>query len=428
MNRFTGILFSLLVITSCKDGALSSVKEKAQEQSFPELDYTTGFVAPESVPVISDTEQGIADAVTVFGMEIFDSILQDYASESVMYSPLSLSLALSMCLVGADGETETQLSSLLGFEGYDKKDVASYYKAMIGRLMVLDKNVSFLSANALWYDRDFSIKDHYLQTIGENFDASAFKMDFDEAKSLIDAINHWVSEKTQGTIKDIARNAPPKPMLFANALYFKAGWAVVFGDKLEKGVFYATGGKEEADFFVSRNSFEYSSADEYQIVLLPYGKPGEDSFYEMAVVLPKQGVDVKQTLKWIRGTGVSIIDAMDYGCKKSDVRVEMPCFKIESSLSGIRELLAVKCPAPFSGSDADFSGISDERIFISDIAQKTYIKVDEKGTEASAVTEIAATSTGESQPEPIVFRADHPFVFMIREKESKSNIFIGVKQ
>lgn len=428
MNRYTCIIVTLLGIASCKGGTSLSDNDKTHEPSIPELDYTTGFVAPERIPVFSESEQGISDAVTTFGLEIFDAVLQESAGESIMYSPLSLSLALSMCLIGADGETETQLSSLLGFEGYDKNDVASYYKAMIGRLMVLDKNVSFLSANALWYDNDFSIKEPYLRALGENFDASAFKMDFDEPQILMDAINNWVSEKTRGTIKEMAKNAPSKPVLFANALYFKAGWAIEFEDELEEGVFNSVGGKEKADFFVSRNDFEYSSEGDYQIVLLPYGKLGESSFYEMAVVLPKKGVDVKHTMKWIKEAGIFRINAMDSGCEKSDVRVEMPCFKIESSLSSIRDLLSMECPAPFSQNDADFSGISEERIFISDIAQKTYIKVDEKGTEASAVTEIAATSTGESQPEPIVFRADHPFVFLIREKETKSNIFIGVKQ
>lgn len=418
----------LLTIVACKSGIFST--DNSGDKNKLELDYTTGFIAPDSVPVLSESELGISKAVTGFGLKFFGRILEERSGESTLFSPLSLSLSLSMCLSGAEGDTMNQLSVLMGLEGKDKEEVMSFFKKMLGRLSSLDDRITFNSANAIWYDSFFPIKSAFIKSIGENFDASAFKMDFDDNQLLVDAVNKWAVEKTEGTISRLLEKSPSKPLLLANALYFKAGWGVKFSDSLEKRDFFGANGVERVDFFKGTNDYAYSSLDGYQVLLLPYGQNGETVGFEMAVILPEDGISIQQTLSWLTGKGSELLDNMVTSGRKTRVHVEMPCFKIENSLNDIQGIVSVDCPIPFSPESADFSGISDERIFISKIAQKAYINVDNKGTEASAVTEIGleSTSLGEPQPDPILFRADRPFIFLIRDRGTGNSVFIGVKQ
>ena len=412
-------------------------EDTPQDPALPEIDVNTGFEAPASVPVLSESEISISDALNLFGVNVLSEIVKENADESVMISPLSISMALSMCLNGAAGDTQAQLAALLGLEGKNREDIASYYKKTLGRLMTLDQKVVFNSANALWYDDEFPIKDGYLSGLGQNYDASAYKMDFDEGKILVDVINKWVKDKTAGTIDKIIDTAPQKPLALANALYFKANWAVLFCEKTKEGIFKGAKGEVNTDYFFAMfheyDRLEYVSQDGYQVLILPYGNEKATERFEMVVILPEEGTPIGEALSWTAAKGEAIMRSMGPDNIVVKAHVEIPCFKIGSPAMDLRNLFMAKYPLPFTD-EADFSGISetsDMPLFISQIMHKTYIGVDQKGTEASSVAYVGyATSDGEEhvEPDPIDFKADHPFIFVIRDSGSGSNIFVGVKQ
>lgn len=437
MKKILFILPVILLVASCQPGSMSTedpeinqepIDKPVDDPALPELDCNTGFDIPSTAPALSDSERGIGAALNDFGIDVLSQILKEKAGESFMFSPLSLSLALSMCLEGAGGDTRAQLAALLGLEGKSKEEIETFFRKTIGRMMTLDEKVSFRSANGIWYDVDFPMKESYLSSLGINFDASTFKMDFDAQQILIDAINKWVSEKTSGTIKGLLQEAPKKPLALANTLYFKGGWAAWFADKTINQMFYGATGSAVTDFFHGRDMFDYAEMDGYQVLLIPYGNPEAAERFEMAIVLPEEGISVQQTLSWISESGDALIDSMK-ACDKTLVLAQIPCFEIESTLSSLQDILSAKYHLPFT-TESDFSGISDKPLYISQILQKTFISVDQKGTEASAATYIEiAYSTGENnEPEPILFRADRPFVFLIRDNGSGCNIFVGVKQ
>lgn len=414
------LYISGLLLASC------SLNHTAHDNTVPsivEQDYNTGFVVPDAVPVLSAAETKVNTAVSLFGLDVFDQILADNNNESFMFSPLSLSMALSMCLGGAEGETEAQLAALLGFEGKSSEDITSYYTKMLGRLKTVDESVMFHTANALWYDEAFPIKNSYLSSLGTSFDASAFKMHFDDRKSLTESINKWVSEKTFGTIKEMVSKAPDKPMALVNAAYFKADWAVKTMDQLVASVFKGANGSVATDYFCASTDFDYVEKEDYQLLAIPYGQSETGDRFEMVIVLPEDKVNAKQLLT---NKGEELLHSMD-AVEKVQLTAYIPCFKIENTLTDLQSILSKKYPLPFSA-DSDFSGISDEPLFISRITQKCCINVDEKGSEASSATLIdMETSTGQETATK-VFKADRPFVFFIRENGSGSIVFMGIKQ
>lgn len=434
MKKIVYTSLTILLAASCELNFIPSTEEEADQTpvvSETETDYNTGFVVPETVPVLTESELGVGGALNAFGYDVFSQILKRDPEDSYVFSPLSLSLALSMSLSGAEGETGEQLAALLGLEGMDKADVASYFKKMLGRMLTLNKKVSFQAANALWYDTGFSIKEGYLASLGTNYDASAFNVDFENGQKLVDAINKWVSEKTSGTIKEIVKDRPSKPLVLANALYFSATWTFPFFKVEEKGTFYGAKGSVDVDYCDILADYQYLAKDGYEIALFPYGEykgyENEGERFEMAVILPEAGTTVGQALSWIAHTGNDLIASMNRD-DATLMYVQLPCFRIESSLENLQDILSREYPLPFTA-EADFSGISDDPLFISKVLQKTYISSDEKGTEASSATvSYMVTAGGDPLPDPVIFKADHPFVFLIREKATGSNIFLGVKQ
>ena len=387
-------------------------------------DQSTSPVKTEG-PVITDAEQYVIDTNNAFGLNLFREI--DRAGktyENIFISPLSASMALGMTTNGARTATLDAMMNTLGFSGLSMYEMNSSYRSIIDMLTGLDPETVFEIANSIWYDDGHVFRQEFLDTCGTYFDAVVRPLDF-SAHAAADTINAWVEDKTHGKIDEIIE--PPigadVVMYLINAIYFLGSWAHEFDPGLTTdALFYLPDGSSATCSMMQRPGEEekcdytYMSNAVFQAVDLPYG----DGWYSMTVFLPGYSVDIDSLIgEFTRENW----DNWMAGFEEDEGRLYLPRFEIEYDLLMNDALSNLGMGIAFDPSRADFTGMRDEGgLWINRVIHKTYVKVDEEGTEAAAVTavEMIETSAG-----PFVMRVDRPFIFAIREKHSGTILFIG---
>jgi serpin B len=297
-------------------------------------------------------------------------------------------------------------------------------------------------ANALWAQKGYPFLDEYLRTVQDSYRAEANELDFKTSpeESRV-TINRWVEEKTNDKIKDlIARGVITKitRLVLTNAIYFKGKWLDEFDPKRTKeDDFFVNGAAARVPMMNRRGKYLYGEEESFQILELPYGgkrlsmvvflpkeKNGLKDFERMMTVIKQAGptmeVDVDRT-----PLATKLSDWMS-GMRRRDVIVSVPKFKMTSSFGLGDTLKSMGMKSAFSDK-ADFSGMNGNKdFFISAIIHKAYVDVNEEGTEAAAATAIVLGATAVAEPEkPAVFKADHPFIFLIRERNTGSILFMG---
>jgi serpin B len=340
---------------------------------------------------------------------------------SILLSPFSASMALSMAAIGAGGETERQMLSVLGLEGATKTEVAEYCSKMISGLGKADPYVDLKIANSMWINKEFAIKDDYVGRVEKAFDAVVASREFNDA--TLKEINSWVEKKTDGTIKELLDQFSPDAMVeLINALAFDGKWRYAFAGT-KKGSFSAANGKKQkVDMMYATGVLGYATQDGWEMLELPYGAGG----FLMDVILPPAGAvfDAAEldASRW---------DALRRKMHPCEVNMKIPSFKLLDSHDLIGPLEALGMREAF-GPYADFSGISDDKTHITKVDQKTFIEVNETGTKATAATvvEVAkATSSGlegmDVELEAVNFDADRAFYYVISERSTGAVLFIG---
>jgi len=368
----------------------------------------------------------LVEADNAFGFELFQKIRAASPEENIMISPLSVSLALSMAYNGADSDTKTEMEQTMKLNELTPEQINQSYKILVTALQSLDEKVVFEIANAIYYANGFPVKQSFLDINSSYYDAEVEDLDFSKQQEAVEIINGWVSEKTHEKIEKIIESLSPNAKLvLLNAIYFYGNWTTEFKeDGTHMDRFYKNDGTQpEVAMMNKEDKMEYLTNDLFSAVKLPYG----NGQYNMVVMLPAQGetsqdiIDELNTENWKSWAG-------DFGFK-DHVVVTMPRFKFgfEAQLKDM--LKALGMVKAFSDSDADFSNISEQYLYISKVVHKTYIDVNESGTEAAAVTAIVfeTTSAGPG-PEKIHFTVNRPFVFAITEKDTEAILFIGEVQ
>ena len=423
-NNITLFLLAIAaVIAACSPSSTDKTEAKGQQEN-PE------YAVPDAPPQMTKSQIAMSDAVLGFGFDTFGKLIAGKSGENALFSPMSLSLSLSLCNLGAAGDTEKQLSALLGFGNYSSKEIASYYQAVVGRLLTVDDKVKFGSANAIWIDNGFPVLKSFTNNAAQYFNAQAVNADFSDGTSLLNSINGWCKEKTEGLIPEMLKSTPDPPMVIANALYYKAEWGVEFDKDLKELPFHGVSGDAKASFFGKKGIFVYNEFENNQVISIPYG----NGSYDLVVALPASGSTVADALKSLGSADgrkfIAEFGISGSGMNGETVEVLLPKFEIKSRYEDVADVLqALGAIKPFSAKDADFSNISEKRVYIDRVIQEAVVNVDEKGTEAAAVTiNFMAYSAGPGS-EPVVkkFIADRPFVFFIREKGSNAILFMGVK-
>lgn len=358
-----------------------------------------------------------------FGLEFFQEVATANTNDNIMVSPLSVALALGMTYNGSGGTTRDAMKETLKLGNLTDDEINVSYKSIIDQLLKLDPKVILNIANSIWYKLSFPVQNEFIELNKEYYYAEVNELDF-YAPDAKDIINGWVNDKTKGLIPAIIDEIPAEAVMYLiNAIYFKGTWTYEFDpDDTEEQDFHTEGGMtEKVDMMQMEADILYTGNDLFDAISLPYG----DGQFNMFIMLPKQGkttADIIPELNndnwntWINSLG------------KQKVVVKLPKFKFEFFRLLNDDLTNMGMGVAFDPGNADFSGINPDReLFISRVLHKTYIEVNEEGTEAAAVTavEIGETSYNPDEPVVIYFTADHPFLFAIRENSSGTILFMG---
>ena len=354
-----------------------------------------------------------------FGLELLNQVLGSEEAPNVMISPASVSLALGMAYNGAESTTMDAFEQVLNYEGLTREEVNEISKELINVLVTNVKGNLLQIANSMWHHDDFPVEQEFIDLNRNYYDAEVRALDFRTA-SAVKTINDWVSAKTHGKIDEIIQSIDPAVMMILiNAIYFNCVWETEFDPKdTEKAPFFKENGEQwkEVDMMRLESTFRASFTELFSAVELPY-KNGK---FSMFLFLPREGMSVNELAGSLDGAGWS--GWMDGFSEMKDFTIHMPKFKFEYERSLADDLKAIGLEVAFTD-QADFSGISPIDLLISDVIHKTYIDVNEEGTEAAAVTAIVFETTSIGPPSYI--RLDRPFLFAITENSSTSILFMG---
>jgi len=377
----------------------------------------------------SDIER-LADGNTQFAFDIYQQIQSQPGN--LFYSPYSISSALAMTYAGAEGSTAEEMAATLRFI-LDQENLHPAFNALDQKLDSLaeievpqDQGDPFQLniANAIWGQKDFHFESDFLDLLAENYGAGLRLLDYvsQPEKSRL-AINEWVSDETKEKIQDLIPQGgidSDTRLVLSNAIYFKATWLKPFNENLtEEGMFYGLEGEEILAQMMKTGqdaSFRYLKEDGYQVVELPY----IGNQVSMLVVVPDQGKFEGYEAQFSIEELNHIVDSLNY----SPLELTFPKFEFETEISLASTLATMGMPTAFSDA-ADFSGMTGAKdLFISDVFHKAFVSVDEEGTEAAAATAVVMSLT--SMPEsPIELTVDRPFLFLIREHETGTVLFMG---
>ncbi len=338
---------------------------------------------------------------------------------NIFFSPASVSTALAMVYEGARGETAEEIRSTFNYSEHNEER-RDYFRCMMERLNKKEE-YDITIANALWAQKDFGLLKDYTDIVDRHYGGKVTSVDFiKDTENTRQTINNWVENKTNDKIKNLLSkdsvNGSTR-LVLTNAIYFKGDWEKQFDKDLTREEEFRTE-SEKVNTPMMRHEksqkFRYGETEEYQILELPY-KGGELS---MLLILPKDGYFemVESSLT------EDNLEAWQQGMSYGEVIVEMPKFKTETEYEMRGTLSAMGMPMAFS-EVADFSGITGDRdLEISGVIHKAFVDVNEEGTEAAAATGVVMRSFSISRPK--VFRADHPFIYAIQEKNSNI-LFMG---
>ncbi len=353
----------------------------------------------------------------LFGFNLYDKILDQYADSSLCISPYSIYTAVSMAANGADGKTLEEMMEVLGFPGQNVDMLNTSLKNLNMLLVKKDAETVFETANSVWYNTDgFEVFPDFVAAMTDYYDAVVEGRDFSDSSTLPE-INGWVKDKTHEKIEKIIERINRDDVCYLiNALYFNGKWATVFDrEKTHDGFFTGFNGKTvEVPTMYLEDTFGIIINDRLSAVELPYG----DGSWAMYLILPPRGTSPAE---WCRNELFTGWDEIRGQFAAEKVEIYLPQFKLENSFELSKQLKMAGMPTAFTNA-ADFSNLGPGSLAISQVLHKTFIDVNEEGTEAAAVTAVIITRT--SMPDSEI-RFSRPFVYLIAEKTTGSIIFLG---
>ncbi len=411
--KYLSYFLSFILILSIIACSGSKEKENQPINRYPIVDTTRP---------LSKDEKVILSGIRNFGFNLFSKMItsETFKNKNLVISPFSISMALGMALMGAEGETYQQMSEVLGFPGMTTESVGENYKSLFLILENLDSSIDFDIANSVWIREGFPVYDSYISRCRDYFYASIFPDEpFDTATTS--KLNNWVNEKTNGKISKIVDRIPDTMVtMLVNAIYFFGKWTHPFDPgATHDDIFTNINGEvKKVSMMQHADKFKYLESENFKLLSLPYGNK---KFY-MTIILPDPGISIYD----LPATALTDLFDLWSRAEEMEVKVELPRFEYSSPAIEVKDFLkTLGMVDPFLPDRANFKGLTPKsNFFISNVMHKTYIKVDEKGTEAAAVTVVGAAVT--CIREGPVFRVDHPFIFVIHDAKTKSPLFMGI--
>ncbi len=387
------------------------------------LGCTEDPVSPAIPLELSVAQKRLVQSDNRFGIKLFkETTIQEEKGKNIFVSPLSVSMALGMTYNGADGSTKEAMETTLELSGLTIDEINNCYKSLIELLTGLDPKVKFQIANSIWYRHDWSFEEEFLGLCKTYFDAEVSGLDFSDPDASSAVMNGWVNENTNGKIEEIVDPDAidwNTVMFLINAIYFKGTWTYEFDRELTADDQFtrSDGSKTTCRMMIQQGDFQYFETDDFRAIDLPYG----DGKFSMTVLVPKS----HRTVDWLTtefspDNWNGWIGRFD----KVSVTLHMPKFKLEYGLTLNDVLKALGMEIAFDPDRADFTKMYRIRgVYIDEVKHKTFVDVNEEGTEAAAATSVEMAFR--SAPSSIDMRVDRPFVFAIRESQSQTILFIG---
>lgn len=394
------------------------------------VDIDGGATPPDSAPRLppgspAPTQLTAAESRTIqatndFSLALFREVSRQRSGRTLFISPYSAAVALGMTLNGAAGATAEAMQRTLGVSGMTLSDVNESHRLLAHRLVAADTGVRFVSANAIFYNRALTFTPAFFDTTRRYFDAQVEALDFADAAATLARINGWARDRTNGRIERILDEvrAGDQAMFLVNALYFKGDWSSPFptASTRREPFTRADGGTQTVDMMSHRSMYPYWRGPDLEAVELPYGA----GRFAMTVVLPGAGRTLDQLVASLSADRWrQLTDSL----RPRDLQLSLPRFTLTYEDEWKDVLTAMGMGVAFQAGVADFTRMSPDgrRLFIEFVKQKTFVGVNEKGTEAAAVTTVGIGIV--SMPQAL--RVDRAFVFAIRERTTGALLFVG---
>jgi serpin B len=362
----------------------------------------------------------VVAANTKFGFKLYKEILKQDSNKNVFVSPTSVAIALSMTYNGASGETQQAMAKALELQGITLPTVNQANNALKASLENADPEVQLSIANSLWAKQGVTFKPDFMERNRQFYGAKVTELDFANAEATR-TINNWVKENTRGKIDQVVDQLKPDDVLFLiNAIYFKGNWTKKFDqNQTAERPFYLSNGTQKQHPMMSQSGkYRYYENETFQAVSLPYGK-GRLSLY---VFLPRennsldafqQQLAVENWQQWMNQF------------RMRNGSIQLPRFKFDYDIQLNNALKVLGMESAFSDG-ADFSNMTSASVAINEVKHKTFVEVNEEGTEAAAVTSVGVALTSAQMPEePFQMVVNRPFFCAIRDNQTGTVLFMG---
>lgn len=373
---------------------------------------------------VSDADKkAVVKGNNAFALDLYAELKDQEGN--LFLSPFSISTALAMTYAGARGNTEAQMAEVLHFD-LEQESLHPTFQKLITQLNTQAKQQGYQLnvANALWGQKGYGFLEEFLDLTKTTYGAGLNEVDFVRAtEAARRTINTWVEKQTKGKIKNLIKRGiltDLTRLVLTNAIYFKGNWASQFDKKQTKNSpFYVRVDKTvNVPMMYQKEKFKYMETERLQAIELPY----VDNELSTVVLLPKEingitalenSLTADSLKKWLGRL------------REQKVDVYLPRFKITSEFRLNTALISMGMPDAFSLPPADFSGMTGKKdLFISAVIHKAFVDINEEGTEAAAATAVVM-KRAERMHRPLIFRADHPLIFLIRDTQSGSILFLG---
>lgn len=367
---------------------------------------------------LTPAEQSVLSASNAFSFGLWNRINHASPDSNIFVSPLSVSFALGMTMNGAVGTTFDEMRSALQLGTTPLTSIDSGYRSLISLLTTLDPSTTMEIANSIWYRDTFPFNQTFLNDASSYFGARVSPLNFADPSGVLSKVNGWANDETHGRIPKVLDSVDPATVMYLmNAIYFKGIWRGRFDStQTRPAAFHAVDGDQTVPMMHRDSLILYTETQTYQAVDLPYG----DSSFTMTVLLPKSGSNVESVAASLTPAAWQSLTS---AFQPREVSLDFPRVTLSWKRGLIDDMKALGMRAAFE--NADFTRMSPRGrdLVISLLQQNAFVKIDEQGTEAAAVTTVGITVT--SAPLRTIVRVDHPFIIVIRERLSGTILFMG---
>ena len=438
--------YVFLIAAVVLSSAMTSCSSSEEISGDPDEPKRVVYMLEDPQPIqLTEAQRVFANDNNQFTLNFLKTVNDvDKSGKSFIFSPLSITYVLGMVNDAATGETEKELEQTLGFHEGGIKAVNEYCKKLIDGLPKVDERVKLNIANAIFLNKNYTLKSQFGQDMQTYYDAKAEALDFSSPQTL-SLINSWCSDKTNGMIPTILDEVNPNMMSYLlNAIYFKADWASKFDqNNTREETFAKENGSTELPMMHQNVLIQYLNNDIFSAVKIPYGS----GLWNMMVLLPEEGKTTDDVINHFATCGLSGVEGLICQItedniatmKKNyfspyEVDLKLPRFEtssdtdklgIEGGLVGLMKNMGINLA--FDSYFAEIPNMCEAPVYIAMMRQKAKIKVNEEGSEAAAVT-VAGMIEMSAMPmeyPKATFHANRPFVYVIQEASSGVILFIG---